>query len=386
MTASRILLIAALLVSPAAHAQARTYAGTFSSNWQTVGKHGHDQPWCAEPVVTEFPGGFLIEGADCNHLDFARANLDNSIGFRTGRERDLVSVGPLSIVAGVEAAIASTEYNLSQNDFMLATVAGVGGIDVHLGPVSAGGRYGFGPFATTDRNEAGFHRFHGYHVTLPLRAGAAIRISQRSMRVLDFSMPDPAVPRREPQATETSVLLVASPEYTGLSNWEFSASSGTTMPGAGSLGSSRHLRHSTYTQISVFRDLPWKDLQARLSWSSSAHESQLSSVFLGYDGNYRSKTIDGFALGVSQTRPLGRFFSVRYGSGIEVADWRDEHQLLTRDRQPLVAGIETAIAAGAALRWHAGANLAIETSFEKVYWRRLDLGEGRLGFGLVVTK
>ena len=379
------LLLAAASFS--AEAQTRTYAGPFSTNWRTVGKHGHDQPWCAEPTVTNFPnGGVLVHTMDCNALDFARGNLDNSIGFRTGRERDLFAKGPFVLVAGVEAGMSYTEYNLSQSDFVFAAAAGLAGADLRLGHFSIGGRYGFGPFATSDGGEYGFQRFQGLQVTLPLRAGAAIQISQRSMRVLDFSPVQADVVRREPRATETSVLLVASPDYSGSSKWEFSAATGTTTPGAGYVGSSRGLRSSAYSQVAADRELPWRDLHARVTWSSSAHESALETEFLGYRGNFRSKTIDGFGVAVGSTRRLNDRFSWRYSGGIEVSDWRDEHQLLTRDGAPLVGGVETGLSADFGVRWHLGRNLALETSFEQLYWQRLDLGEGRVGFGLVVTR
>ena len=381
-----VSLMVGVLWTCASFAQTRTYAGPFSSNWQTVGKHGHDQPWCVEDDVTKFPnGGIMILSGDCNGVDFARGNLDNSIGFRTGRERDLFSKGPLALVAGAELGLSYTEYNLSQADFVLVTAAGLAGADLRFRHFSAGGRYGLGSFATSDGNETGISRIGALHVTLPLRSGAAVRIAQQSMRVLDFTPVVAGVDRREPRVTETSVLIVASPEYTGESKWEFGAATGTTTPGAG-YGSSRGLRSSAFSRIVVFRELPWRDLQARLTWSSSAHESALASDFLGFRGNYRSKTIDGFGLAVGATRRFNDHLSWRYSGGLEVSDWRDEHQLLTRDARPLVAGVETGLTAEIAGRWQVARNLSLEASFEQVYWRALDLSEGRIGFGLVVNR
>src|SRR5438034_4660018 len=82
-------------------AQSRTYAGIFNSRWRTVGFHGHDQPACSPFRRIHFPGGSFGDFFDpCDHADFARGNLDNSIGFRLGRERDFLTVGPLSLVGG----------------------------------------------------------------------------------------------------------------------------------------------------------------------------------------------------------------------------------------------------------------------------------------------
>src|SRR5438034_10336119 len=80
-------------------AQSRTYAGIFNSRWRTVGLHGHDQPLCAPIKVIYFPNGARLEqGPRCDPIDFARGNLDNSIGFRVGREKDYLTLGPLSLV------------------------------------------------------------------------------------------------------------------------------------------------------------------------------------------------------------------------------------------------------------------------------------------------
>jgi hypothetical protein len=303
----------------------------------------------------------------------------------------------------MEGALSYTEYNLTQTDFIFASANVIGGADLRLGPIVVGGRIGAGSFATTDGNEYGFQHIRGAHITVPLRPGAAIRVSRQQMQVfgsqkeldvygdgpvmlLPPAANEPTVVTREPKAIETSILLITSPEYIGSTKWQFSAATGTTSPG-GPIGSSRMLRASAFSQISAFRDIPWYGLEGRVTWTTSAHESVLPTVFLGYDGNFRSKTIDGFGLGVSRTTGrLFEHFSVRYGSGVEVADWRDEHQLLTRDGKELRAGIEAGIGVDVGVRWHFGRNLAFETSFEKVYWPAIDLGEFRTGFGLVITR
>jgi hypothetical protein len=191
---------------------------------------------------------------------------------------------------------------------------------------------------------------------------------------------------REPYVVETSFLLVASPEYLGSSAWEFSTTTGATTPG-GPVGSSRQLRTSNYNQTVAAHRLPWHGLDARIAWTAAAHESIRPTIFKGFENNYRSKTIN--ALGLSVGRTTRRFFdrlSFRCGGGLEIADWRDEHQLLTRDGEALIAGVETAMVAHGAVRWHVDRNLAIEASFEKAYWRGIDLGENRIAFGIAVTR
>jgi hypothetical protein len=54
-----IVMMVVAAIAPAVRARTRAYAGPVQTTWQTVGKHGHDQPPCAVPRVTEFPGSIL---------------------------------------------------------------------------------------------------------------------------------------------------------------------------------------------------------------------------------------------------------------------------------------------------------------------------------------
>jgi hypothetical protein len=395
-SANRTLLAVSLLLAAiSAQAEWRTYAGGFSSRWKTVGPHGHDQPFCADPKWTFFPNGsILVEYPNCNPSDFARGNLDNSIGFRAGRERDFLAAGVLRVVGGAEGSVSFTEYNLTQRDFALFSGALTAGADLAFGGVRVGGRYGAGPFGTSDGNQYGIGDFKELALTLPLRNGAALRISQRHTEALRVRESQglygdaQGTPERHPgspSAVETSVMFVASPEPAGRSRWEFASAAGTTDPGFG-LGGDRKLRSVPFTRFTVFRDLNTEHLQLEVSWTAAAHESVLPTEFRGYDGNFRSKTIDGFGIGVSQTRPIFRLLSMRLGAGLEVADWSDEHQLLTRDGRELVAGIETALGASAALRFHVAPFVALEGSLQKLYWQRIDLSEARWSVGIVLTR
>jgi hypothetical protein len=390
---TRIAVLIALisLLSSTLFAQSRTYAGTFNSRWRTVGPHGHDQPLCGPEGIIQFPGGsFGIFGPDCNPIDFAHGNLDDSMGFRAGKERDFATFGPLSVVGGVEGSLSYTEYNLTQADFTLLTAAALAGADLELGGFRVGGRFGVGPFATSDGNESGFAQIRGVHLNIPLGNGVALRVSRQTFNVIDphRNDADPNALRRDPRAAETSMLLVTSPDRRGPSAWEFSASTGTTTPG-GYIGSSRGLRSSAYSIVSMYRDLPWTDLQGRVSWSAAAHESTVATTFRGFPNNYRSKTISAFGVGVGRAHPLPwlpSVLSIRYGAGLEAADWRDNYQLLTRNGEPLQGGVELGVSADVALRWNFRPHLAFETTLQKVYWHGIDVGEGRIGFGLVVTR
>lgn len=342
------------------HAQWRTFAGGFSSRWNTLGHHGHDQASCAS--------------GDCDADDFGRANLDDSIGFRAGRERDFFSAGVLRIVGGADASLNHTEYNRSQRDFSVVSLAMFAGADLELAGVRVGARYGAGGYMTSTAEQSGAIRFLDVGATIPLRRGAGVRIARRTFEMTRVGVR----PSRD-----ISITFVTSGDARGASNWEFATATGTTIPGAGA-GGDRKLRSTSLNRTSVLRT--FRNMQFELSWSSTAHESSVPSVFRGYDGNFRSKTIEGYGLGVAQSRPLTRALSLRYGGGIELADWRDDHNLLTRDGKALVAGIELALTASAALRVQLQPHLAIESSLQKVYWRTIDLGELRWTTGIVLTR
>jgi hypothetical protein len=387
-----------LFVATAAHAEWRTFAGGFSSRWKTIGPHGHDQPYCAEPRWHYYPNGSIGgEFPNCNPVDFARGNLDNSIGFRAGRERDFLRAGPLRLVGGMEGSASYTEYNLTQVDFALLSGAPTAGADLALGGFRVGGRYGGGPFGTSDGQELGISSFREVTVTLPLRRGAGLRISQRStkahahrtMVTIYGAGPGPEVPSvrypGSPSAVETSVLFVTSPEVIGSSQWEFTTATGSTKPGRG-FGSDRMLRKSMFTRFAALRDLPWHDLQLEVSLTTSAHESVLPTMFRGYNGNFRSKTIDAFGVAAWRSLPVTERLTLRYSGGVEVADWRDEHQLLTRDGRGLVAGIEQAFTTAAGLRFQLTPHVALDSTLQKVYWPRIDLGEARWSAGIVLTR
>lgn len=341
----------------------RTFAGSFGSRWNTLGHHGHDQPLCDA-------------AAGCDGIDFARANLDDSIGFRVGRERDFFESGPLRLVGGADASVSHTEYNLSQRDFSLVSAALFAGTDIEIGGVRIGARYGGGAYTATATEHRGLMRFLDLTAGFPLGRGAAVRIGRRNFALSRME----AAPSRD-----ISVMIVTDGVTPGESNWEFTAATGTAMPGAGA-GGDRKLRSTALNRTAALRTLRQPDWQLEVSWTSTAHESSIPSTFRGYDGNFRSKTIESYGVGLSRLHPLSRRLFVRLSGGVEIADWRDEHRLLTRDGAELVAGVELAVAAGASLRLQLQPRLAIESSLQKTYWRTLDLGEARWTMGIVLTR
>ncbi|HUP48717.1 MAG TPA: hypothetical protein VNA04_07990 [Thermoanaerobaculia bacterium] len=364
------------LACTAASADVRSYAGGLATRWNTVGWHGHDQPWCGP------------DGADCNPSDLLRGNLDNSIGFRFGRERDLFELGRAVVVVGaIEAAFIDSEYNLSQNHLTFFSTSVLGGAEVDLLGTRIGTRGGIGPFVTSD-GQPGFQTILELAATLPLRPGAGLRLAYRAAgKHLLHRNADEGRPGRFPAIDlhETAVLVVASPHAGGASRWELLAGAGASTPGYG-LGEALHLRRAAFVRLAALRELRSADTQVQLSWTISAHESTLESNFNGYPGNERSKSVDSIGLGVRRSRPLGDLFTLHYGAGGEVGNWSDEHPLLVRRGATVEAGWEVGLAASAALRVPLAPHAGIEAGVEHVLWHEIGLSEVRWGLALVLTR
>jgi hypothetical protein len=340
-----------------ADADTRTYAGGFNTRWKTTGWHGHDQELCPEAAS----GG----AEACNDTDYRHANLDNSIGFRAGHERDWFDRGPLTFLTGVEGAFTDSEYNLSQDHIAFFAASAIAGIDYELQATRIGGRFGVGPFITSD-GRGGAQAFAEVVATIPIRPGAGLRFGQRFT-----GLAGPAI-----QRGETSILLVASPRSTGTgdSRWEFAAMAGTSSPD--SLG----LRAAAYQRLAAMYGLG-RDLQLQASWTATAHESTAHTTFMGYPGNERGKTIGSFGLALRHRHRLTDSVSFHYSGGMELADWADEHHLL-----PVTAEREWGFTGAAAIRFALARHAALEGGVERIWWRGLDLNETRWGIGLVLTR
>jgi hypothetical protein len=369
-----VLFLLLLVAASAFAGDTHTYGGGFSTRWKTRGAHGHDQEQPCDPQ-------------QCDRQDFDRANLDDSIGYRAGVERDFFKPGIFRLVGGADGSLSYTEYNLTQNDMLIFAGALTAGADVAHRGFRLGARYGGGAYATTTGGQ-GLRWFHELVASVPLRSGASLRISRRYVDNTDgfTRYHSNFFPQEGPiEVTETAVMFVASPEVHSTA-WEFSTSSGTSQPG-GPIGEHRFLKQAGWHRLTAARELPWLSLEARASWTAFAHESWIATDFRGFPGNERSKTVDAFGLGVWRQQRLGDHFSLHYGAGIEAADWRDEHHLLLdRQLRDIIGGIETSAVLGAALRMRLGRSTALEANVEKSYWTGIRLGEVRWGIGLVLTR
>lgn len=391
----RKLVVAFLLLAPSLFAASpwRTYAGGYSTSWKTDGKHGHDQP-CL--IIRNVGGVLYPDGSyvplstypDCDGADFGRGNLDNSIGFRWGRERDYLSFGMVRVTGGYDATLSDTEYNISQRDLMIASGAATGGIDLERWGVRLGVRYGIGSFLTTDFRY-GVHSFKEIGLTLPLSSGSAIRLTRgtavhseafdQRFRLAGFSRPSSSA-----MAKEFGLLLMTRPGDAPASRWNFSAMSGVSAP------RNLNLSRAGFHRLSVVRDLGETPLQLQFSWTSSAHESKIEGEFNGYPRNLRSKTIDSFGAALRAHHDLPWHLSAHATLGGEIAEWTDPHGLLIdgdqQNRHVVDAGIEAAATGGLAVRWIIGRGVGLEVMAEQAWWPRIGLTERRTGVGLVVNR
>lgn len=386
------LLLLASSVS-AADSPWRTYAGGYSTSWKTAGSHGHDQPcplWEVTGGIVEYDGSYtpIVGPGNCDNMDFGRGNLDNSIGFRFGRERDYLSFGALRVTGGYDATLSDTEYNISQRDLVIFGAAAVGGVDVERWGARLGIRYGLGSFLTSDFRY-GVHSFKEIGLTLPLSSGSAIRLTRGTAvhsRAFDqgFRLAGVSRPSSSAMAKEFGLLLITRPGDAGPSRWNFSAMSGVSAP------RDLNLSRAGFHRLSVVRDVGRIPLQLQLSWTSSAHESKIEGEFNGYPRNLRSKTIDSFGVGLRAHRDLGHGLSAHATAGGEIAEWTDPHGLLVSGAQPnlrvVKGGIEAAANAGLAVRWMIGKGVGLEVMGEQAYWPRIGLTERRTGVGFVVNR
>ena len=197
---------------------------------------------------------------------------------------DFFRAGAWRLVGGGDASISHTEYNSSQRDFSLVSAALFAGADLEIAGVRVGARYGGGAYATTTADESGVIRSRARRDRAPSpRRRDADLATQLALTRMD------AAPSRD-----ISVTFVTTGEGAAESNWEFSAATGTTTPGAGA-GGDRKLRSAAFNRTAASRAIGNHDLLLEVSWTSTAHESSLPSTSAATTATFAARPSKGTA-------------------------------------------------------------------------------------------
>ncbi len=356
---ARWLLALAVVFSAAAHGEEPAvwsiYAGAAPFRWITEDESkGHSMD-CRSQA--------------CNRADLDRANLDNSIGFRLGAERELLRRGRFSLAGGAEIALLPTEYNLSQNDLIIVDLLAVGAAGFDLGPIRLLARAGAGG-ALSDHLPSGSAYFFEGAVEVVLSPAAGIRIGGRRA--------DHAGLRTK----EASIVVVARPRARALgSGWEMEVAGGVSAPGVG-LGSSLDLTAAPLVQLAAFRRLGRSGDRLGGVLVGVSHESDRRSYYGTTAGNQRGKELVELALQWDRPVVGGPDGRLRILVSVRASDFEDNWAFLhDGDGDVCAAGIEFGVGLGAEVDVVRGEVAALVLGAEQVYWPSCELGElrGRLG-------
>jgi hypothetical protein len=351
----RIILILSLLFASTAGASWRIYTGGYGTAWHTTGGlHGHNVDCPPEEQHDR-----------CESSDFARANLDNSIGFRLGAEQRRSWLPRVDLVSGAELSVASTEYNVSQRDFSIASALLTAGVSTDFFHATWGLRGGAG-VAATDDGHAGGTLMAEASAEVPLTAAARLRFAYRESGLL--------LGGESLRVRETAFLMVFT-DTPAASPWRLGAGLGISSPGL-LFGDDLDLSRAPFTRVTAARRIDDRSTVG-VTYMTSAHESTQKTVFMGFPENERGKTINGIGIDWTvEVLTTPRWF-VELGAGAELADWSDEHQLL-----PDPAGNELAPVVKVSVAFPLRPHLALVATSEQLYWTGIGLGESRLALSL----
>lgn len=330
----------------------RLFAGGVHYRWRTQGDHGHLRE---------------CRTSACDEEDWRRANLDNSMGLRLGAERLWRPNRLLTLSAGGEADLFSTEYNLSQRDLQVGAVFATTGVGVGGGWGALVAQVGVGGFATSD-GRGGLAGFAEAGVEAALASSTRLRLAARRTRLDSLA------------AEEVSLSLRATPGGGGLAPWRVGLAVGGHRPAR---GRDAGLSRGALWQVHAGRNGGEGKWQLGLLLGASVRESREGSVWGGVAGNQRGREVweagawwDCRALG-------GPAWEVRLGAAARAADWRDEGPLLrTSVGERRAGGVEGGVGASFAAGWRVGDGVVVQAVVEPVLWPRLELLEYRIRLGI----
>lgn len=335
--------------------QWRYYAGGTATRWTARGEHGHTE---------------ACETKECDRSDWDRGNLDSAIGYRFGAARRVGTIAGLATTAGVDLAVVSTEYNLSQQDLWVVVPSASLGIERRAGLFSFGATAGLGGALTDDGRSRTTRSAEGY-VDFNAHEHAAMRLGFRRAYVADARL------------REIAVLMQASGVGEARTGpWSFEYLFGASEPGA--IGKDLALTRAPIQKNALYRDRAGRKDRIGLTWVAASHESRHRSVFKGVPGNERGKMIPSIGLTWDRRSEMGRV-TLRAGGGLEVADWSDEHELLVDGGSVVEQGFDGAVIGtlSGAITVLPGVNLLV--GIDHLRWASSGLGERRLFFGAGVT-
>lgn len=335
----------------------RLFAGSFETNWSILGPPGHTED---------------CRTRHCDDRDLARGNLDRSIGYRLGAERSVTRRGRWELFLGGELGVVFSEYNSSQRDIRIGEAMLVGGGRADLGFVAVLGRFGGGGGAFDD-GRADLAHFFEAAIDLPL-GKAALRLAARTAN------------HAGPRSTDYSVLLVDLGERSrGDRVWWLGWSFGISDPGRGA-GDSLSLSAAPYSSFSIHRAVGAGKDHLGFLVRSSAHESEAKTEYFGVSGNERSQTIHSAAVTWHREHRASVAAGLRYGLGLEVGNWEDEHSLLLDGSgDSLSMGFEAGLLGQIDGILDVAPGVRLLLGIEKTYWRSFGLGELRLRAGFEIS-
>ncbi len=334
------------------------YAGAVHFGWSTTGGVAGHLDDCNTRV--------------CEDQDFERGNLDGSIGFRAGLEREIIGNRHFALLFGVEGSALFSEYNLSQDSIVFSDLHMVTGAKASLGRFAIFGRVGAGVMYGDQR--WGETSFVEYGLELDLGRGVALRPAYRRAR------------HDVAYGKDLSLVLMASPGFTKQEGrWEISSSGGVSEPG-GAVGRDLALRSAPFWQFGVSARIGATASRLGLVIDTAAFESRLESLWINTPGNQRSRDVFGAALhyDIELATPVG--LGVRLGGGIKWSDWSDDWPLLVDPQgNPVMAGTgELAGLIKAEVILRPAGFLPLVIGVEQLYWPSPDLGELRYRLGILI--
>ncbi|HUP63531.1 MAG TPA: hypothetical protein VNA69_24305 [Thermoanaerobaculia bacterium] len=330
----------------------RVYAGGTGTRWNaSFAEDGHNED---------------CRTRTCDSEDFLTGNLDSSIGFRLGAEREWRLHPRLATIAGADLSLVSTEYNRSQRDIWLITPAAFAGVEGVFDPMNASLRAGWGP-AMTDDGRTTSSWFAETALDFAGSSGSSVRVAVRRTQYSGYAL------------REAFLGLVMDDGRPTTTPWTYSFAAGMSRPGTVArryrLSRAPLWRHAIEQQHGTRHRLEY-------GWTSTAHESSERTMFRGVPGNRRGITIPSIGMFWARDGGAWRSSMFSYRVGAEAAQWDDEYLLIGGGSRVVRRQFDIAVTGGARLDFGIDARASVFAAMEYAYWTGLQLDELRTIIGV----